>query len=516
MRSLIRRLAVVALLGLMAVVAGAFVTGDVAVVVTHGVSMQPTYHQGDLVVVARTRSYRHGDIAAYRLPHLVVLHRIIDGDANGFVFRGDNNESIDSTKPAEAEILGRAVVHIPQGGLWLNRATSPLMLAVYAFILLVGGGTVARSRRSVLKHRGRRKRQTMARSADRPRRTLPKPVPLSPPQRTAGGAIAAVGLLAAVLGALAWTGPVDRPAPAKPPPAPSMTFAYSAQVPRTAAYDGTVVSSPGPVFRKLARVVEVRFGYQGEPGSVTTVTAELSTASGWHTSVPLAATPTSAQGRHDGVVRLDLDALEARASAAAAVIGVPAGPVTVAVTPRVTTASDAKPFTPALQLSLTPLQLKLAGPETLIVKGVAPPQRTILVPRTLGLPGPASMTVATARTVSLYLAYLVLGALLAALAFSLTTRRSVPTGEAASIRRRYTSLLVRIDPMPNPAGRPVVNVTEFKTLVRLAERYELLILHWARNDAETFVVQDEGTTYRYQCGLNESPVDEDAEAVVAV
>jgi signal peptidase I len=519
MRSLIRQLAVAALLGLMAVVTGAFVTGNVAVVVTHGVSMQPTYHRGDLVVIVRARSYRQGDIAAYRLPHLVVLHRIIDGDANGFVFRGDNNESIDSTKPAVADILGRAVVHIPQGGVWLNRATSPLMLAVYAFSLLVGGGTAARSRRSVLKSRGRRKRKTMASNADRPRRAIPKPVTLSPPQRIAGGAIAAVGLLAAVLGALAWTGPVERLAPAKTPPAPSMTFAYSAQVPRTAAYDGTVVSSPDPVFRKLARVVDVRFSYQGEPGSVTTVTAELSTANGWHTSLPLAATSTSTQGRPDGVVRLDLDALQARASAAAAVIGVPAGAVTVAVTPRVITSStapEAKPFTPALKLSLTPLQLTLSGPETLIVQGVAPPKRTVLVPRTLGLPGRALTTVATARTVSVFLACLTLGALLAALAFLLSTQRSAPTGEAAGIRRRYTSLLVRVDPMPNPAGRPVVNVTEFKTLVRLAERYELLILHWSRNDAETFVVQDEGTTYRYHCGLDESPVDEDAEAVIAV
>jgi signal peptidase I len=57
-------------------------------------------------------------------------------------------------------------------------------------------------------------------------------------------------------------------------------------------------------------------------------------------------------------------------------------------------------------------------------------------------------------------------------------------------------------------------VTEFKTLTRLAERYELLILHWSRNNVETFVVQDEGTTYLYRCDVNDSsiPIDPDAMA----
>ena len=54
--------------------------------------------------------------------------------------------------------------------------------------------------------------------------------------------------------------------------------------------------------------------------------------------------------------------------------------------------------------------------------------------------------------------------------------------------------------MPAPSGRPVIDVTSFATLAKLAKRYGLLVLHWARSDVETFIVQDEGTTYRYRTG----------------
>jgi signal peptidase I len=85
------------------------------------------------------------------------------------------------------------------------------------------------------------------------------------------------------------------------------------------------------------------------------------------------------------------------------------------------------------------------APEALVVMGAAAPT---LVPHTLGLGGRTVMTVATARTLS---AFLGLGALLAAVALAVAVRRSAPSGEGAGIRRRYGSLIVRVDPMP---GRP--------------------------------------------------------------
>jgi hypothetical protein len=63
--------------------------------------------------------------------------------------------------------------------------------------------------------------------------------------------------------------------------------------------------------------------------------------------------------------------------------------------------------------------------------------------------------------------------------------------------------------MPTPLGRPVVDVVDFSTLAKLAQRYGLLVMHWSRSNVETFVVQDEGTTYRYRAGTgsSETPAD---------
>jgi hypothetical protein len=313
---------------------------------------------------------------------------------------------------------------------------------------------------------------------------------------------ATLGLLGLALGAVAWSTPGQRLAPSTPEAAASVSFSYSATVPRTAAYDGTTARSPGPVFRRLASTVEVRFAYRGAPGTVT-VDAELSTPSGWHSTVPLTAKASFSTSSYDGAVSLDLPALEDRSQAAAAVIGLPADPLTIAVVPRVT-GTDGRSFAPPLRLILTPKQLVLAGdPTTLTVHDGAGAPGTAAVPRTLTLLG-RQLTVAGARTLATAVTLL---AGLAALGLALLARRTAPTSESAAIRRRYAPLLLPVHPMPTVAGHPVVDVTTFATLAKLAERYGLLVLHWTRSEVHTFIVQDESTTYRYRAGEGTVPAD---------
>lgn len=332
---------------------------------------------------------------------------------------------------------------------------------------------------------------------------------LPPELRTAAAAVAAAGILGATLGALAWAGPLVTPGISQRQAPRSMTFSYAATVPKTPAYDGTTVTSPDPVFRKLADTVDVRYRYRGDPGTVA-VDAKLSTASGWHSTLPLAAARKFSEAWYDGTVRLDLAAIDARAQAAALAAGIPTNQVSVAVVPTIKTARGAS-FTPALQLTLSPLQLALAGDaKALTVKDPATPVRTASTARSLSLLG-HHLKVSTARVLA---DVLLLVALLAGVVLAVFARRSRPTDEADGIRRRYAPLLVAIHPMPTPPGRPVVEVTEFVTLARLAERYGLLVLHWSRSDVHTFLVQDEGTTYRYRTGAGTTaePVAVDASA----
>jgi hypothetical protein len=279
-----------------------------------------------------------------------------------------------------------------------------------------------------------------------------------------------------------------------------MDFSYSAAVGRSAAYDGTTATSPDPIFRKLANAVEVTYAYKGDPGTIA-VTAELSTPSGWHSTISLAGPAAFTSEEYHGTVQLDLNAVDAKAQAAATATGVASGPVIVAITPQVTTDTGAR-FTPELKLSLTPLQLGLAGNQTdLTVTDSSIVQQVVTGPRMIGVSG-WSVTALTARIIS---AVLLLAAMTTAAILIVFARRTAPGDEAAAIRRRFAALLVRVHPILAPQGRPVIDVTTFATLAKLAERYGLLVLHWSRSGLETFVVQDENITYRYRTGEPQTP-----------
>jgi len=476
------------------------VGGATAYVITDGISMEPRFHTGDLAVIRAADRYDVGDVAAYhsKMLNLVVMHRIVAIKGGNCTFKGDNNSWLDPEHPPTSELVGKLAVRVPQGGVWLQRITSPPALGLIAFGLLASGGTTVQMRR-------RRRRGAMSRHI-RTGTSRSKVLALAtaPPWlRTAAAATAVVAMLGLALAAWAWTGPVTTPSTSQGQADQSMTFGYTASVPKTPAYDGTTVVSPDPVFRKLANTIDVSFAYQGGPGTVT-VSAMLSTASGWHSTVPLAAPTTFTTTSYQGTVGLDLKALDARAQAAAAVTGLPTGELTVTVLASVDT-SDGARFAPTLSLNLSPLRLTLAGDaKTLVVRGSTPVKQVTSAPRTIGALG-QKLTAATARTLS---SILLLAGLLGAAILALITRLWAPTSEAAGIRRRYAALLVLVHPMPAPPGRPVIDVTEFSTLARLAERLGLLVLHWTRSNVETFVVQDQGTTYRYRTSTGK-PSDPD-------
>src|SRR4029453_16583587 len=79
-------LAVIAVVGLIPL------TG-VQLLITQGTSMSPHFRTGDVAVTYVPRSYRVGDVVAYRSGTLdmVVLHRIVGTQDGGYVTKGDNN-----------------------------------------------------------------------------------------------------------------------------------------------------------------------------------------------------------------------------------------------------------------------------------------------------------------------------------------------------------------------------------------------------------------------------------------
>jgi signal peptidase I len=143
--------------------------GPASFVMVQGVSMNPTYHTGDLVITHRRSSYAVGDVVAYTVPKvdvgagLTVIHRIVGGSpAAGFVTQGDNNPTPDDWRPTLAEVEGKAWMVVPHGGKILAFLHAPIPLAGFAASAVVMWIVY----QDELPTLGRRRRRSEARPTD--------------------------------------------------------------------------------------------------------------------------------------------------------------------------------------------------------------------------------------------------------------------------------------------------------------------------------------------------------------
>lgn len=488
-----------------AIVAGLFALGGSLsywYVTTHGVSMEPRFHQGDLVVIRPAGTYQVGDVVAYRSQLLdsVVMHRIVARDGDRYLFKGDNNPWIDRDQPTRSDLIGRQWLRVPRGGVvvgWL-RERGPLLVAVS--LLVAGLGTTRRHRR--------RKLGTPvgnARVSSPPRKACRIPQRLLP--------VAAVGLAAFLaLGALAYSRPVAQPTASKVAYTQRGTFAYSALAPAGPVYNDGVTTGE-PLFLRLVNTADLRFTYKLDSSSPRAVsgsislTAEISDPTGWHRRVQLAA-PVPFRG--DGAeahATLDLARVQALIAEVEALTGVHNGTHTVTITAHVevngTVAGQplADTFTPDLAFQLDALQLRPAwtpGDTSTTEDPLAPSQ-----PGSLTEPGTAArqlaafgrhLEVAHARTLALA------GALASAVAVAvaLIAGRRRRRDEVARIDARHGYRIVPVAAGGGDATGAVVDVTTMTDLARLAEQYGCLILHHDHDGAHSYLFQVDRTIYRYR------------------
>ena len=126
--------------------------GSATVLAVRGVSMEPTYQYGDVIVAQRRSQYETGDVIAYRVPEgevgsgTVVIHRIVGGDAvTGLTTQGDGNPDPDDWHPTASDIIGAAGWRIPAVGRLLSVLRSvpgigALTGAVAALLVFFGMG----------------------------------------------------------------------------------------------------------------------------------------------------------------------------------------------------------------------------------------------------------------------------------------------------------------------------------------------------------------------------------------
>jgi signal peptidase I len=488
--------------------------GRTTYVATHGISMEPRFHTGDLALVRPAADYRVGDVVAYRSAVLrrVVLHRIIGRDGDRYVFQGDNNDFVDPVHPERYELIGRLWLRVPRGGAVLALLHSPPVAALLCGAVALLVVWPARRRR----RRGRRGRPGGGPAVSRPPRRM------SPDAQLLLSGCAALAAACLVLGVVAWLASASHPVATKVAYTQKVRFSYRAEAPAGAVYPRGTVRTGDPIFVRLVRRVRVKVAYRLASAAPATlagtqeVALRLSSPSGWSRTLPLQAATPFRGAATSAWVDLDLDRLQALIHRVEAQTGAAAGGAfTVDVLARVRVKGTLAGqdlddhYEPALTFQLDPLQLRTGvgnaggAPGAATAPGALPaaftPSRGGSVAALAREPGHLSagrfsVRVSTARWIAL------LGLLIAGAAAVLATvrERRRPTDPSMQIHARYKHLIVPVSSIVLAHDQPIVDVMSIEALAQVAERCERVILHHHRIGAETYLVDDEGTLYRYQ------------------
>lgn len=493
--------------------------GSTSYVVTHGVSMEPRFKTGDLALVTPSPRYKVGDVVAYHssLLHIVVLHRIYAIHDGHYTFKGDNNDFLDPAHPTRSALIGKLWLHFPHGGVFLTSLHTPItagvLIGVIGMLLLTGSAT----------KRGRRDRRRRRAAGPRPHGAPPVIADRNPAVARAinrsawlgtAGTIgaAAVVFLGVVL--LAFTRPVDRPTTHQIPYTQNATFDYQATVRPGPVYPSGHVSTGDPIFLQLVHRLGIGFHYRLTGAGASAVhgtdqiVLKLTGPTGWSRTIPVTPARHFSGDHVSAHVSLDLSSLQVMLDQISTQTGISPSGYMIAVAPKVHVHGllAGQPlitsFTPSLSFGLQPLQLQPGGGSTgSATSGFAPSQRGSIA--TAALTGNDLTVLGLSVPITTLRVFAPIGFLLAlagTLALMLVVARSPVFGEPARIQSKYGHMIVPIS-AGTDLGWPAIDVSSIKALARLAEASGQLILHNHDGDLDTYLVNDEGSVYRYQVQL---------------
>jgi signal peptidase I len=518
-----RRLRVAVATGLFVALAGVTwiyfapvgIGGGTAYVVTHGVSMEPRFHTGDLAIVRAASTYRVGQIVAYHssLLHEVVLHRIVAIHGGRYVFKGDNNSFFDPVHPTQSDLIGRLWIHVPRVGLVLDDFRTPLGAAIVAAVIgLLMFGFVRADAKD-----GRSRIPGKTNQAET--RTM-KPADSESSLATGlrDGLIAA-GVAVVVFAALclfAFDRPYRVAGTRAVPYSQRAVFTYSAHVQPDAVYPSGKLVTGGPIFLNFVDTLNVGLHYRLlTPGAAhvagtSTVALRLTGPTGWSRTFPLVGKRAFTHGEFRSTAVLNLTSVKNLLSQVQTLTGVTGSSSTVTVVATVHLAGHVSgsrvrtTFSPLLSFQLGATQLQPQGPSG----NLTSPRRGFVDTRH------ATVTVASSRANPLHLFGHALGvnllrllaavgllvSVLTALVLGIMLQRLRRLAEPEQIQAQYRHVIVPIADDAGFSGQEPVDLDSMEALVRLSEHYGRLILHSRRNGADSYLLDDGAVIYRYRAG----------------
>lgn len=488
----------------------ALATRTVSFVTTHGTSMLPTFHTGDLAVLVASSHYQVGQIVGYHSPllHTTVLHRIIADHDGRFSFKGDHNDFVDPQRLPPTAVIGRLWFHIPKIGAWLTWSKSPWHAMAIALVALVLVGAMSAGFTARRRNRSRRRRRGARHSPS----SMPSTV------RAGTAPVIASMVLAAVFGlfyALSLTRPLERPSTQEVAYSQSFRFGYTSPAITSATYPDNEVQTGSPVFLKLVRFLHLSARYAitsarvPETGGTVSLGVDLVGPTGWTRQIASVG-PDPFSGP-SAVVRTTIDLYAARSYLAdvTSETGVSQGGATIEVTPvvHVRGALGGMPLRTSYSSTLSmpfdedELTLQQSGQagspgvtSTLQPRQGGSVSQMMLVANRMSVLG-RSMDVGTARDVGAAGVALFVLCAIASLAW---TWRCGQMDEDRLIRTRYGHQLITIAASPLDTASSVIDVTAMPALARLADRYDTFILDHDDGHSHCYFVECGASVYRYR------------------
>ncbi|MBK9928015.1 MAG: signal peptidase I [Anaerolineales bacterium] len=500
--------------------------GMASYIIVIGNSMEPNFHIGDLIIVHEEPRYEVGDAVVYDNRELgnFVFHRIIAEKLGRFTLKGDNNSWTDTYEPAQQEVLGKLWVYVPKGGSFIQIMRNPIVMALTAG-LLAGFITMgffkgkSKGKRQMNKEwfaSIKQKLQTRLMKADNPEPSNPYTSDQGHVVVTMFFALGLVAFVSFILGIISFSRPATRFAKNDISYDQLGFFIYTASSSQ-GVYDSGTIQSGDPIFPKLTCVVDMNFQYtlvsqQAENISGTyQLTATIAeTTSGWQRTLALQDEATFKGNTFGTNAKLDLCKMERLTQAMEEGTDFHPGAYTLTISPNIKVAGTISnhalesTFNPALAFTYDRIHFYLVNDEE---------QGTLL---NVSETGVISNEEEQANTVKFFgkefavpalrlIAVIGLILSLGGLLFLGSKLQALSKSDPSQfIRAKFGSMMIDIQHANVVDSKTTIDVSSIDDLGKLAERFNAMILHTEFSESHAYYVQDEGTTYRFVMGRQET------------
>lgn len=469
------------------------VGGNLTYIVITGTSMEPLFHEGDLVFADVQAEYKIGDVVVYLHPDVGrVIHRIIDREGVLYVLKGDNNSWIDGYYPTREEIIGKYRYSIPKVGKFFLKLRQPWLFSLFSglSVLIIGVSMVNPPQPSKKSKKGNSDFLHLF------------GVKLSQWKDGYWFPVYIIGLGCLVLGIFAFTKPVQKTVTEEITYTQSGQFAYSGVAVEN-VYDQNLVQSGDPVFTKLTCAIQLSFDYQVSAAADTTgsgtyqFTTILNSTNGWKriiSQVP----QTSFEGNTFQVKQsLDFCEIQEFVSFVGETTGVDGQQYTIDVIPEVNYSglANGNPFqavfAPVLSFRVDEQQVYLASlsgfeeenPLSPLETGIIPVEKT--VPMTMNILG-LNLPVSAGRVIS------VIGVLLCAIGLiipGMSYKHVEKLDTKLSDRLTFGQMLIEVDQSPVGVNDRVIEVSSMEDLLLLAEKTANVVMACCLSEGADYFVQ---------------------------